>query len=109
MPSNQVTISVKRVGNNITVTVNPDPAHVKKGEPMIWQVDPHADVDEVEIDRDGAKWPFTDAPPYKSKKNSPKSVHQRKGDWVSGDTAKYKVSGTCQGQKFVLDPDMIVD
>ena len=108
-PSNEVTITVKRVGSKVTVSVNPDPAFVKKGQPMIWHVHPDAEVDEVEIDCDGEKWPFTDALPYKSKKNTPRSVHQRKGNWVSGDTAKYKVSGTCKGEAFVLDPDMIVD
>jgi hypothetical protein len=114
MPNNVVTIDVQCKGSEVTVTVNPFRAQVLRNEEMVWQVDPNACVDEVEIDVVGSKWPFTDKLPYKSHKKLAKKAKARRKDWISHDTATYKISGTCNGPggvkyPFVLDPEMIVE
>jgi len=105
---NEVTINVKCKGTAVTITVDPFEAHALPGQPMVWRIEPNADVDALDIGVVQGIWPFRAAAPYRTTKKNPASRKVRITGWTSK-KVRYKISGTCMGQSFVLDPDMIVD
>lgn len=101
-------------GDGISFSLTPWTTTVRAGDSINWNLDPGANVSEMEVitKRPGGPWPFRRKPPYKVTKNHPMGA-QALDDAHNDRRYQYAVSAICfrdssNVDTVVIDPDIII-
>jgi len=115
-----VEISATCSDNEVRVAVRPWQAGIPLNSPIEWSLSPGSDVSAFEIlnrTERGRRWPFENAPPYRSENGRAGSRGRMVGK--VGEQYRYAIEMTCieeetpdqprREHRVVIDPDIIID